>query len=162
MWRDFPNSCATDVTILFPNSHVKIYSSEKPFGCFSCDKIFSLNSHVKIHSNEKPLLRWQEIFLNSYYYGSCMLQLFVCKVQMLFQEFWKVKSLLVEQPNGYSSECILTREFGKFLVARVAVKWFLIWVCSDMFIQTREFCEFVVTLVAAKQFFKSVYFDLSL
>ena len=21
----------------FPNSHVKIYSSEKPFGCFSCD-----------------------------------------------------------------------------------------------------------------------------
>ena len=97
---------------------------------------------------------------------------------MLFQEFWKVKSLLVEQPNGHSSECILTREFGKFLVTWVAIKWFsyesiltqevekylvtwvtakwfLIWVCSDMFIQTREFCKFVVTLAAAKRFFIS-------
>ena len=156
MWRDFPNSCATDVTIFFPNSHVKIYSSEKPFGCFSCDKIFSLNSHVKIHSNEKPLLRWQEIFLNSYYYGSCMLQLFVCKVQgCCFRNFekWKVflwsSQMVIHlsvfwqgslenflshewQSNGFSYESILTQEVGNFLVTWVTAKWFLIWVYSDM------------------------------
>ena len=114
---------------------------------------------------------WHEIFLNSYYYGRCMLQLFVCKVQMLFQEFWKAKSLLVEQPNGYSSECILTKEFGKFLVWQskgfsyeciltqefgkflvtwVAAKWFLFWVYSEMIIQTLEFGKFLVTRVATK------------
>ena len=123
--------------------------------------------------NHYLVLKWQEIFLNSYYYGRCM-------QGCCFRNF-EMWSLLVEQPNRYSSECILTREFRKFIVAWVsngfsyqsiltqfrkflvtwvATKWFLIWVYSDMFIQMWKFGKFLVTLGAAKWVFISLYFDL--
>ena len=150
-----------------------------------CQEIFrTLMSKYTPMKNRYLVLRWQEIFLNSYYYGSCMLQLFVCKVQgCCFRNFekWKVflwssqmvihlsvfwqgsleNFLLHEwQSKGFSYECILTQEFGKFLVTWVAAQWFLIWVYSDMFIQMWEFGKFLVTLGAVKWFFISVYYDL--
>ena len=95
MWRDFPNSCATDVTIFFQTLMSKYTQVKNHLAASHVTRFFlwTLMSKYTPMKNRYLVIRWQEIFLNSYYYGSCMLQLFVCKVQgCCFRNFekWKV------------------------------------------------------------------------
>ena len=116
---------ANHVTRNFSNSHVKLHLDEKPFGCtqYLCDK----DAEMLFQKFEKwKVFLWSSqmvIHLTLY------LKLGVCK-NFLSHEW---------HSNGFSYECILTQEFGKFLVTWVAAKKFLIRVYFDVFIQTWEF-----------------------